>query len=260
MLVGKRNISRENIELEIYKTFEQFKKQKNISISEYLKSLDVSVFGKKNYRKIKFSYDSLIKLVLFQKLKGIKFQTQLRKYLKKHKKERYRLNLERIPDRRTINYFINHILNEETKELKIMLKDHLDLYYSGFLENAYMEMCEANILYSIVKNEELPTVEELGVTNSSYLLGLGDVIGELRRIVLNSLRKGEIEKAVKYLDKMEEIYLIIMRFNYPNSLVNIKRKQDIARGLLEKTRGEVTFAIRGKSLEEKIVQLEKKMS
>ena len=145
-------------------------------------------------------------------------------------------------------------------ELKNMVQSHLDLYYSGFVENAYMEMCEAVILYSIIKNQPLPTIEELEVTSSSYLLGIGDVIGELRRIVLDSLRKGEIEKASNYLDIMEDLYLILMRFNYPNAIVNIRRKQDIARGLLEKTRGEVAFAFRGKSLEEKIAKLEEKIS
>lgn len=151
-------------------------------------------------------------------------------------------------------------LKKEAKALKKLLQNHLDLYYSGFVENAFMEMCEAIILYSIVKSESLPSFEELDVRCSSYLLGMGDVIGELRRIVLNSLRKGEIEKATKYLDVMEEFYLIIMRFSYPNAIVNIKRKQDIARGLLEKTRGEVAFTIRGKNLEEKIEKLEKKLS
>ena len=117
MRPSKRNISKNIIEKEIYKTFEQFKKHKNISISKYLKNFNTSIFQKKKYRKIKFPYESLIKLVLFQNIKGIKFQTQLRKYLKKHKKERYKLGLEKLPDRRTINHFINHTLNQETKEL-----------------------------------------------------------------------------------------------------------------------------------------------
>lgn len=151
-------------------------------------------------------------------------------------------------------------LKEEATELKNMLQNHLDLFYSGFVENAYTEMCEATILYSIIKDKPLPIIEELNVTNSSYLLGLGDVIGELRRIILNALRIGNLDKATKYLDKMEELFLIIMRFNYPNAIVNIRRKQDIARGLLEKTRGEVAFAIRGKALEEKMERLEKKLS
>ncbi len=114
---SKRNISKKHIETEIYKTFEQFKKQKNVSIAAFLKRFDASIFGSHEYRKIKFSYESLLKLVLFQKLKGIKFQSQLRNYLKKHKKDRYKLGFNKTPDRRTINHFTNHILNEQTKEL-----------------------------------------------------------------------------------------------------------------------------------------------
>jgi len=114
---SKQHISKKHIEAEIYKTFELFKEKKNVTIAEFLKNFDTFVFGNKKYRKIKYSYESLIKLVLFQKLKGIKFQTQLKKYLKKHKKERYKLGLEKLPDRRTINYFTNHILDRETKEL-----------------------------------------------------------------------------------------------------------------------------------------------
>ena len=151
-------------------------------------------------------------------------------------------------------------LFNEAKELKSMLKNHQDLYYSGFVENAFMELSEAVIFNCIVKNKSIPTVEELGVTSASYLLGLGDVIGEVRRMVLNLLRKGEIEKSSEYLDIMEDLYLLIMRFNYPNAIVGIRRKQDIARGLIEKTRGEVTFAIRGKKLEDKMDILEKKLS
>ncbi len=117
MTGSQRVISYKHIEKEIYKTFEPFKKTKSVSIVDYLKNFNTSVFGQKKYRKIKFSYESLVKLILFQKLKEIKFQTQLQKYLKKHKKERTKLGLEQLPDRRAINYFANHILDEETKEL-----------------------------------------------------------------------------------------------------------------------------------------------
>ena len=71
----KQNISKKQIELEIYKTFELFKQSKSVSIAEYLKSFDASIFHQETYRKIKFSYESLFKLILFQYLKGIKFHT-----------------------------------------------------------------------------------------------------------------------------------------------------------------------------------------
>ncbi len=112
-----KQISRETIELEIYKTFEQFKENKNIRIVDFLKVFDVTLFQTDKYRKIKFHYESLFKLILFQKLKGIKFHTKLTKYLRQHKKERYALGLNTIPDRRIIGYFFHHILDNETKNL-----------------------------------------------------------------------------------------------------------------------------------------------
>jgi hypothetical protein len=116
MTDSQRVISQKYIEKEIYKTFEQFKKNKSITIAEYLKNFDTSIFGKKKYRKIKYPYETLIKLILFQKLKGLKFQTKVVKYLKKHPKEKHKLGISQTPDQRTISYFINHIFDNQTKE------------------------------------------------------------------------------------------------------------------------------------------------
>jgi len=116
MPLSKRNISESKIVEEIYNTFELFKKQKSISISEYLKSLNISLFKDRKYRKIKFSYESLAKLYLFQKIKGIKFYTRLTKYLRKNPKDRFRLGFAKTPDRTSIGHFVKHSLNEEEKK------------------------------------------------------------------------------------------------------------------------------------------------
>ena len=113
---SKRNISRKHIEQEIYKTFEIIQKQKNISIADFLNRLELSLFNKQ-YRKIKFPYKSLVKLVLFQKLKGIKFHTKLTKYLRRNPKDKFKLGFSETPDRTQIGYFVNHILDEQTIEL-----------------------------------------------------------------------------------------------------------------------------------------------
>jgi len=117
MRPGTRTISSKNIELEIYKTFEQFKECKNIEIADFLKRFDVSSFKWKKYRKIKFSYDSLFKLIIFQKLKGIKFHTKLTKHLRRNPSEKFKLGFSETPDRTQIGYFVNHILDDQTKEL-----------------------------------------------------------------------------------------------------------------------------------------------
>jgi translin len=148
---------------------------------------------------------------------------------------------------------------EEAIKLKGLLQEHPELYHAGFVENALQELCEACIILSILEDRPLPTPRELGVTNSAYLLGLGDVVGELRRFALEALRNNDVKKACNYLDLMEDIYTTLMRFDYPAAIVPLRRKQDIARSLVEKTRGEMAVAVRENALEKKMEELEKKL-
>ena len=113
---SKRIISKKNIELEIYNTFELFKNEKNIRIAEFLNKFDVNLFKNRKYRSIDYTYDSLLKLVLFQQLKGIKFHTKLTKYLRRNPSEKWKLGFNKTPDRTQIGYFINHILDKETRD------------------------------------------------------------------------------------------------------------------------------------------------
>lgn len=117
MRSGKQHISNKTIELEIYKTFGQVKNKKEITIVDFLSKLNLEEIFPSSYRSIKFPYHSLLRLLIFQKLKGIKFQTQLVRYLKRHRDEMKLLGFKEIPDQTTISYFINHILDDETKEL-----------------------------------------------------------------------------------------------------------------------------------------------
>jgi len=148
---------------------------------------------------------------------------------------------------------------EEAHRLSGVLSGHPDIYYSGFVENAFQELTEVNILRCILRDEPLKRPKDIGVHTVSYLLGLGDVVGELRRIALDSLIEGDVQKAQECLKKMETIYDTIIRFDYPSALVAIRRKQDIARSLIEKTRGEIAIAARGRALETKIEDLGKKV-
>jgi putative transposase len=123
MLGNIQNISKDRIEKEIIKTFALFKKQKNISTAEYLKKFDVSIFSTKKYRKIRYSHESLIKLYLFQQIKGIKFYTKTTKYLRRNPSIKWKLGFCKAPDRSTIGYFVNKILDDE---IKIYLKFTID--------------------------------------------------------------------------------------------------------------------------------------
>ncbi len=144
-------------------------------------------------------------------------------------------------------------MKEEVWHLRsLLLKEHPDLYYAGFVQNALQEYVEAMLLRAIVNKEDLPSHKDLNVNPSAYLMGLADVVGELRREILEFLRKENFDEAEKYLKLMENIYETLLIFNYPSGLVPIKQKQDVARSLVEKTRGEITIAYINKKLKEDI--------
>ena len=127
-------------------------------------------------------------------------------------------------------------------ELYDVTKDHADLSKAGYVENAAQEFVEAQCLYNILHHEALPDPDTIQTTYTAYLMGLCDVVGELRRKALDMVLAGDQKDAQQYLVIMEDIYAAIIRFDYPSSLIPIKRKQDIARNLIEKTRGELAVA------------------
>jgi hypothetical protein len=112
-----REISHDNITTEILKAFAQIDKNKKIALSEILNRLNFDFIKNNPYRKIDFSYESLFKLILYKKLKGIRFQTELVKYLELHRRAKTQLGLKKTPDQTTISYFINNVLTQETHEV-----------------------------------------------------------------------------------------------------------------------------------------------
>lgn len=132
--------------------------------------------------------------------------------------------------------------SEKLIHLFEVTKDHPDIYHAGFVENAAQEYVEIHCLYNIMKGEDLPDPDSIQTTSSAYLLGLCDVVGELRRSALDFMLEGNTVKAGEYLGYMDRIYDAIMSFDYPSSLVPVKKKQDMVRGLIEKTRGELVVS------------------
>lgn len=149
--------------------------------------------------------------------------------------------------------------HEEVAKLRSLLDGHPDLFHAGFVENAMQEACEAFLVHAILVDQKLPTPKECGVTDTAYLLGLGDVVGELRRFALTALKDGDLVGASASLERMERILDSLMRFDYPTAMVALKRKQDVARSLIEKTRGEVAVAARSHELSKKIDSLRGKL-
>jgi translin len=109
-------------------------------------------------------------------------------------------------------------------------------------EDALQEGVEAVLLGAAIDRSPFPTPTELGVQPEPYLLGLGDVVGEIRRLALAELTVGEVDRAAERLALMEAVYHTLLGFETARAIVSLKPKQDTARALLERTRGEVTMA------------------
>ncbi|OGS41704.1 MAG: hypothetical protein A3K67_07915 [Euryarchaeota archaeon RBG_16_62_10] len=149
-------------------------------------------------------------------------------------------------------------LREEVSKLSGLLSGHEDISNAGYVQSALQEYSEAMILMSILENEDVPSPQEIGAGNVSYLLGLGDSVGELRRLCLESLREGDVKRAGKLLDVMEEVFSALMRFDYPDAIVPLRHKQDVARSVIEKTRGDVAVAVSTGRLENKLDEVLRK--
>ena len=140
--------------------------------------------------------------------------------------------------------------------LRDELKDHPDLFYAGYTQDSLKEFVEANVTCALIQSQSLQTPDELGVEDATYLNGLAEVVGELRRRTLDILRSGYSEEAERLLGYMDEIYSVLVTIDYPDAITNgLRRQTDLARGIIEKTRGDVTFSLRGENLAEAIRKL-----
>jgi translin len=141
-------------------------------------------------------------------------------------------------------------------KLRNDLKDHPDLYYAGYSQDSLKEFVEANVTCALIQNQALHTPEELGVEYATYLNGLSEVVGELRRRILDILRSGYSQEAERLLNHMDDIYSVLVTMDYPDAITNgLRRQTDLVRGLIEKTRGDVTFSLRGEDLTQAISRL-----
>jgi translin len=137
--------------------------------------------------------------------------------------------------------------------LRNELREHPELFFAGYTQDSLKEFVEANVTCALIQNQPLQTPEELGVEDATYLNGLAEVVGELRRRTLDILRSGYSEEAERLLGYMDEIYSVLVTMDYPDAITNgLRRQTDLARGIIEKTRGDVTFSLRGEQLAEAI--------
>ena len=153
-------------------------------------------------------------------------------------------------------------LLERAKEIILklngMAKEHPDIIHSGLYDVALQEYAEANIFLTLIEEGRFITPTEINVPSIDYVLGLADVIGEYRRLALDALREGNVKKSEECLRVMDEIYTELMAMDEAYMLVpGLRRKCDIARKIIETTRGDVTHEVRRQSLEKHMKRLEK---
>lgn len=129
-------------------------------------------------------------------------------------------------------------------EADAALDGHHDVRYTGALSDAKKEFAEANLTLAFVAGEPLPMADELGVETPAYLNGLAEAASELRRQALDCLRREELDQAEVLLSAMDEVYGLLITIDYPEALTGgLRRSTDALRGVLERTRGDVTTAL-----------------
>jgi len=149
---------------------------------------------------------------------------------------------------------------ELTHRMLAALADAPELRYGGFVHDSEKEYCEAAMVFAALTGQPLPTPEELGVYGPAWINGLSEVVGELRRHVLDLIRTDRAAEAEEYLKAMENIYQTILSFDYPNAISQgLRGRSDAARGLVERTRGDLTNALQAGRLERRMKELEAKI-
>jgi len=145
---------------------------------------------------------------------------------------------------------------ELLQELSHDLGSHGRLLHSGFVHDAQKELAEGYITLALIAGDDLPKPEMLGVCHAAYLDALGESVGELRRYILDSLRRGDFSRCEELLTVMDEIYGILISMDFPELLAHgLRRTTDAVRSIIERTRGDLTVALGQKKLQTKLEDL-----
>lgn len=140
------------------------------------------------------------------------------------------------------------------------LAAHPDIYFAGYTQDALKELAEAHITYAIIADKPVPAPKELGVEPASYLNGMGEAAGELRRFVLDCIRRGQVGEGERALEAMDVIYSYLVAVDYPDAVTGgLRRTTDMVRSVLERTRGDFTTAVRQDQLQDALRDLERRL-
>lgn len=135
-----------------------------------------------------------------------------------------------------------------------------DIYHAGYVQDALKELAEAAITLALVTLEPLPDPDALGIEYAAYLNGLGEAIGEMRRFALDSMRRGDLDEAERILEVMDEAYSYLVTVDFPDALTRgLRRTTDMVRGVTERTRGDLTTAVRQEQLRSALRAFEERL-
>ncbi len=132
-----------------------------------------------------------------------------------------------------------------------------ELSNTGFIRDAQKEFAEGSITLALVIGNRLPGPGELGIDAAAYLNGLGEAVGELRRYLLDSMRRGDLSRGEELLSAMDDIYSALVTMDFPDAITGgLRRTTDMVRGVLERTRSDLTLVMRQKELENRLGKFE----
>lgn len=149
-----------------------------------------------------------------------------------------------------------HSLMEESRSAIVSGREavrdaHPDVHFAGFLQDAEKEYAEARLTEAVVTGADLPSPDELDVELAPYLNGMAETIGEGRRAILDLLRRGELEQSERILTSMEDMYHVLVSMDFPDAITrNLRRSTDMARGIMERTRGDLSITLVQRNLQE----------
>lgn len=145
-------------------------------------------------------------------------------------------------------------------EAETGLDGHHDIYYAGFIPDAQKEYAEAWTTLALATGGPLPTPKELGIGDAPYLNGLGEAVGEMRRHLLDMIRRGELDGCEEVLTVMDDVYSILVTIDFPDAMTGgLRRTTDSVRGILERTRGDVTLAVTSQRLERRLAGVDEEI-
>lgn len=149
---------------------------------------------------------------------------------------------------------------EIAAQMKGHVADYPDLYFTGYVQDALKELAEAHTVHALITGGSIPDPDALGVDYAAYLNGLGEAAGELRRHALDMIRHDTSERVEKVLDAMEDIFSVLVTMDFPDALTGgLRRTTDMVRGVLERTRGDLTVAARQEKLELTLREFEERI-